>query len=92
MVFVGIVLALLLKAGLLIGGLILLLMMIAAAATASRRLRDINGSVRLSFYAIAAGAGIVIAAMLATGTLQPNISVLVPVGSMIIANAMNACS
>jgi hypothetical protein len=32
---------------------------------------------------------VVIAAMLATGTLQPDIVMLVPVGSMIIANAMN---
>ena len=30
--------------------------------------------------------------MLATGTLTTDISVLVPVGSMIIANAMNACA
>ena len=30
--------------------------------------------------------------MLASGTLQSNIAVLVPVGSMIIANAMNACA
>jgi ABC-type iron transport system FetAB permease component len=38
---------------------------------------------------ILAGSGVVIAAMLATGTLQPDIVMLVPVGSMIIANAMN---
>jgi putative ABC transport system permease protein len=30
--------------------------------------------------------------MIATGVLKTNISVLVPVGSMIIANAMNACA
>jgi len=30
--------------------------------------------------------------MLATGTLKPDIAMLVPVGSMIIANAMNACA
>jgi len=35
---------------------------------------------------------VVIAAMLATGTLTADIVVLVPVGSMIIANAMNACA
>ena len=43
------------------------------------------------FYSIAAGAGVVIAAMFATGTLTADIAVLVPVGSMIIANAMNSC-
>jgi putative ABC transport system permease protein len=30
--------------------------------------------------------------MIVTGTLQTNIAMLVPVGSMIIANAMNACA
>jgi putative ABC transport system permease protein len=92
MVFVGMVLAVLLHGNLLEGVLILLGMTFAAAVTASRRARDIKGSLLLSFYAIAAGSGVVIAAMLATGTLTADIAVLVPVGSMIIANAMNACA
>ena len=46
----------------------------------------------LSFWAIAAGSGVAIAGMLATGTLQTSVTMLVPVGSMIIANAMNACA
>ena len=92
MVFVGMVLAVLLHGNLLVGVLILLGMTFAAAVTASRRARDIKDSLLLSFYAIAAGSGVVIAAMLATGTLTPDIAVLVPVGSMIIANAMNACA
>lgn len=92
MVFVGIVLAALLHGSLLVGAMILLTMTFAAAVTASRRAQGIRGSLLLSFYAIAAGAGVVIAAMLATGTLTTDISVLVPVGSMILANAMNACA
>ena len=92
MVFVGMVLAVLLHGSLLVGVLILLAMTFAAAVTASRRARDISGSLLLSFYAIAAGSGVVIAGMLATGTLTADIAVLVPVGSMIIANAMNACA
>jgi putative ABC transport system permease protein len=92
MVLVGMVLAVLLHGNLLVGVLILLAMTFAAAATASRRAEDIKGSLLLAFYAIAAGAGVVIAAMLATGTLTSDIAVLVPVGSMIIANAMNACA
>jgi putative ABC transport system permease protein len=92
MVAVGIVLALLLRGNLLIGALILLLMTVAAALTASRRLKDITGPVQLSFWAILAGSGVVIVFMLATGTLKSNITMLVPVGSMIIANAMNACA
>ena len=92
MVAVGIVLALLLHGSLLVGALILLGMTFAAAVTASRRAGDIEGALVLSFYAIAAGSGVVIAAMLATRTLKPDIAVLVPVGSMIIANSMNACA
>src|ERR1700732_1003824 len=92
MVIVGVVLALLLHGSLLVGVLILLAMTLAAAATAARRARDINGSMLLSFWAIAAGSGVVIAGMLATGTLQTSVTMLVPVGSMIIANAMNACA
>jgi len=92
MVIVGIVLALLLHGPLLVGALILLLMTIAAAVTAARRLKGIRGPVLLAFWAIFAGSGVVIAAMLATGTLKPDIAMLVPVGSMIIANAMNACA
>lgn len=92
MVFVGIVLAALLHGSVLVGAMILLAMTVAAAATASRRTRGIRGSLLLAFYAIAAGAGVVIAAMLTTGALTTDISVLVPVGSMIIANAMNSCA
>ena len=92
MIFVGMILALLLHGSLLIGSLILLLMTVAAAFTAARRLKGMPGAHLLCFWAIAAGGGTVIAAMLATRSLQPDISVLVPVGSMIIANAMNACA
>jgi putative ABC transport system permease protein len=92
MVAVGIVLALLLHGSLLIGTLILLGMTVAAAVTAARRARNMQGALTVCFWSIAAGAGVVIAAMIAMGTLQTNIAMLVPVGSMIIANAMNACA
>jgi putative ABC transport system permease protein len=92
MVLVGMVLAVLLHGNLLVGVLILLAMTFAAAMTASRRAKDVKGSLLFSFYAIATGSGVVIATMLATGTLTADIAVLVPVGSMIIANAMNACA
>jgi len=90
MTIVGTILALLLNGSLLIGALILLGMTFAAAVTAARRLPEIKGALLLSFYAIAAGAGVAIVAILATGTLQIQIAMLVPVGSMIMANAMNA--
>jgi putative ABC transport system permease protein len=92
MVLVGMVLALLLHGNLLVGLLILLAMTFAAAVTAGRRAPEIKDALLLSFYGIAAGSGVVIAGMLATGTLTADIAVLVPVGSMIIANAMNACA
>jgi putative ABC transport system permease protein len=92
MVAVGVVLAVLLHGNLLIAALILLGMTFAAAATAARRAPDISGALPLSFYAIGAGAGLVIAAMLVTRTITSDIAMLVPVGSMIIANAMNACA
>ena len=92
MVFVGMVLALLLHGNALVGILILLAMTFAAAVTASRRAQGLKDALLLCFYAIAAGAGVVIAGMLAIGTLSPAIAILVPVGSMIIANAMNACA
>ena len=92
MVFVGMILAVLLHKNVLVGLLILLGMTFAAAVTASRRAQAIKDALPLCFCAIAAGGGVVIAGMLATGTLSPNIAILVPVGSMIIANAMNACA
>ena len=92
MVVVGVVLAMLLQGNLLIAALILLGMTFAAAVTAARRASDVKGALPLSFYAISSGAGTVILAMLLTKTITSDIAVLVPVGSMIIANAMNACA
>jgi putative ABC transport system permease protein len=92
MTLVGMILAVLLHGNLLVGVLILLAMTVAAAVTASRRAKGIKDGLLLSFSSIAAGSGIVIAGMVATGALNTNIATLVPVGSMIIANAMNSCA
>src|SRR5262245_16513392 len=92
MVAVGVILALLLHGSLLIAVLILLAMTFAAAVIASRRAPEIKNPLLVSFYAIAAGSSVVIAVLLATKTLTTDLVVLVPVGSMIIANAMNACA
>src|ERR1700761_4162086 len=92
MVLVGMVLAFLRHGSVLIGCLILLTMTIAAAVTAVRRLKGMPGALMMCFWSITAGAGTVIAVMLATRSLRPDIAMLVPVGSMIIANAMNACA
>jgi len=92
MVAVGIVLALLLRGSLLVGLLILLGMTFAAAVTAARRARAVRGALLISFWSIAAGSGVVIGAMIAMRTLDTRIAMLVPVGSMIIANSMNSCA
>ena len=87
---VGMLLAALLHGSLPIAICILVGMTFAAAVTAARRAPGISRPRLLSFCAIAAGGGIAIAVMLATGTLTSDLIVLVPVGSMLIANAMNA--
>ncbi len=92
MVLVGVVLTVLLHGSLLVGTLILLLMTGAAAVTAAGRIKGMGGALMLCFWSIAVGAGIVLAVMLATGSLRSDVAVLVPVGSMIIANAMNSCA
>ncbi|PZM07988.1 ABC transporter permease [Rhizobium tubonense] len=92
MSIVGVLLGLLLKGSLLAAILILMGMVIAAAATASRRLKGMPYAFQIALYSIGAGAGIAIVFMIATRSLQTNVAVLVPVGSMIIANSMNACA
>lgn len=90
MAIVGVLLAVLLKGNLLIGSAILCAMVVAAAVTSSRRFTDIPYAFEISLYSIGAGAGTAIIFMLLTKMLGANITVLVPVGSMIIANSMNA--
>ena len=92
MLAVGVVLAALLHGSLPIAVCILIAMSFAAAVTAARRAPGLKRPRLLSFCAIAAGGGVAIAVMLVTGTLTSDLIVLVPVGSMIIANAMNACA
>jgi putative ABC transport system permease protein len=86
---VGSVLALLLR-GRRWASIFLLLGMIAAAgATSARRAKGIPGAYKVSTYAIACGAGSVIALMTWLGVIDTAITTLIPVGSMLIANAMN---
>ncbi len=69
---------------------VLLFMMLAAAATAARRAQGISGAFVVSFYGIAGGAGVTIALMTVLGVIDPAMASLIPVGSMIIASAMNS--
>ena len=68
----------------------LLMGMIAAAGKISGgRAKNIPGAFQVSTYAIACGAGLVIALMTWAGAIDTAITSLIPVGSMLIANAMN---
>jgi len=67
-------------------------MIVAAAATSARRAKGIPGAFGVSLYAIAFGAGLVIALMAWVGAIDTTISSLIPIGSMLIANSMNTNS
>ena len=88
-VAVGSVLVIMLRGPRWTAGFLLAGMIVAAGATSAKRARGIPGSFKISTYAIACGAGSVIAIMTALGVIDTPITALIPVGSMLIANAMN---
>ncbi len=88
-VAVGSILLLLLRAPSWTSVFLLIAMMIAAGATSARRAKGMPGAFQVSTWAIACGAGSVIAVMTVLGVIDTPITTLVPVGSMLIANAMN---
>lgn len=71
---------------------VLLLMMLAAAMTAARRARGMHGALAVSLYGVAGGAGTVIVVMTQLGVIDPRMESLIPIGSMVIASAMNSNS
>lgn len=89
-VVVGSVLLLLLQGPLWTPVVILLAMIIAAASIAAQRARDIPEAFRVSLIGIGLGAGSTIVLMAVLGVIEVSIASLIPVGSMLIANAMNA--
>src|SRR5206468_873809 len=72
--------------------LLLAAMIVAAAATSTQRAKGIPGTFRVSLYAIAVGSGVVIALMTWAGVIDTTMTSLVPIGSMLISNAMNTNS
>jgi putative ABC transport system permease protein len=68
---------------------LLVSMIVAAGATSAKRAKGIPGAFQVSTWAIACGAGSTIAVMTLLGVIDTPIAALVPVGSMLIANAMN---
>ncbi|MDB5081317.1 MAG: hypothetical protein JWP00_3241 [Chloroflexi bacterium] len=67
-------------------------MLVTASVVAGRRVKDIPGSIMVSFYGITFGAGLVILLMVLAGVINPALTSVIPVGSMLIANAMNTCA
>lgn len=88
-VAVGSVLVIMLRGPRWTGAFLLAGMIVAAGATSAKRAKGMPGAFRVSLYAIACGAGSVIAIMTWLGVIGTAITALVPVGSMLIANAMN---
>jgi len=88
-VAVGSILAVLLKAPRWTSAFLLAGMVLAAGRISARRAKNIPGATKVSTYSIAAGAGLVTAIMTWVGVIDTAITSLIPVGSMIIANAMN---
>lgn len=86
---VGSILVVLLRGPRWTGGFLLVAMIMAAGAISATRARGIPASFRVSTYSIACGAGSVIAVMTWLGVIDTPITALIPVGSMLIANAMN---
>src|ERR1700751_1574313 len=88
-VAVGSILLLLLRSPSWTSKFLLIAMIIGAGATSARRAKGMPGAFQVSTWSIACGAGSVIALMTALGVIDTPITALVPVGSMLIANAMN---
>ena len=88
-VVVGSILVLLLKGPRWSSVFLLAGMIVAAGSISAKRAQNIPGARKVSTYSIAAGAGLVTAIMTWAGVIDTAITSLIPVGSMIIANAMN---
>lgn len=88
-VAMGSILVILLRAPRWTSGFLLAGMIIAAGAISARRSKGIPAAFQISAWSVAVGAGSVIALMTILGAIDTSITSLVPVGSMLIANAMN---
>jgi putative ABC transport system permease protein len=88
-VVVGSILMLLLKGPRWSSVFLLAGMIIAAGSISAKRAKNVPGAWQVSTCSIAAGAGLVTAVMTWAGVIDTAITSLIPVGSMIIANAMN---
>jgi putative ABC transport system permease protein len=88
-IVVGLLLTLVLGDAQWLSAFVLLGMMVAAAFIAAQRTKDIPGILRVTMLSILLGAGLVIAGAVCLGVVDSAPATLIPVGSMVIANAMN---
>jgi len=63
--------------------------MLAGAFIAAQRTKNIPGILQVTMRSIILGAGLVIGVMVGLGVIDRAAATLIPVGSMIVANAMN---
>ena len=91
-VAVGAILAFMLRGPQWTSLLVLTAMMLAAASIVRKRAKRIPRAFTLAMASICAGAGAVLAIMILLGIIPLKITMLVPVGSMVIANTMNTQS
>lgn len=91
-VAVGAILAFLLHGSSWVAVPVLAGMVLAAANIVRQRAKRIQGAFPLILAAILCGAGSVLCLMAVTGVIPIKIPILIPVGSMVIANTMNTLS
>jgi putative ABC transport system permease protein len=91
-IVVGAILAFLLHGPRWVAVPVLVAMVLAATNIVRRRARQLQGSFRMILIAILSGAGSVLFLMAITHVIPMTIAIIVPVGSMVIANTMNTLS
>lgn len=88
----GVVLLFIFNRSELTGFIILAGMMVLATKTSQKRAKKLPGAFTVSLLGITLGAGTVILTMTLIGVIDTNLTSLIPLGSMIIANSMNSVS
>jgi putative ABC transport system permease protein len=88
-IVVGVLLTLVLGSARWLSAFLLLGMMLAGAFIAAQRTKEIPGVLQVTMGSILLGAGLVIGGMVGLGVIDRAPASLIPVGSMIIANARN---
>jgi putative ABC transport system permease protein len=91
-VIVGIVLVIVMNTTIILGYVVLACMIVFAAILSKRRAQGLPNAMNISLTSIAVGSGITVLLMVLTRVIEPNISTMIPVGSMIIASSMRTNS